>query len=278
MKLANAAKLFDRLTCADAYSPLDTFNAQFDLFDDTKRDGLTAQRRILSTAPGVVLPARKTLGIDGEHWIVGELNKDFYKHSAIRYKYIMHQAEGLATVKTPEQTLAAAAGFSAYAGRTWVKTSKEIEISSEMTNVYDLVFADSEAIAEDQFILLSGRWFLVRGVYQSPGGFLMALSDELEEPALTTANVNARVYQPVADTYTDAIAVVPAIRIRWQSHFRYLQRAATKFKAGDIVLLVRKTDIVAPEAGHEVSVAGQNYLIAAVIDDGSVWALHLNNA
>lgn len=277
MRLAAAARHFDRLVCADAYDPLTTFKGQFGLFDDSMRDGLTVERRVLSTAPEVTLPARRAVTADGATWLLGDRQADYFKTRAIRYKYVAHVAEELVQAKTIEEALSGAAGYAAWSSRVWLKTSKEIEISSDMTNVFDLYFAKGEPLAEGTLILMSNRWHLVRSLYPSASGFLVALSDELPEPVLTTASFEQRVYQRATDSYSTTPTTVPALRIRWQSYFRYPSRGSDKFTAGDTVLAVLKSAVTV-KAGDAVTVGGTNFTVNAVFDEGAVWTAHLRHA
>jgi hypothetical protein len=48
MRLSTAARFFDRTLFKDAFVPTTTFRGQFDLYDDSKRDGVTVARRVLS--------------------------------------------------------------------------------------------------------------------------------------------------------------------------------------------------------------------------------------
>lgn len=276
MKLKNVAKLFDRLTLADAYNPATTLMGQFDLFDDSKRDGMTIERRILSVAPEVSMPARRTLIADGITWLVGDSQRDYYKSEPIRSKHVLHQATELASVKTFAEAIQSAAGYQAWAARLWVKSSKEIDISSDLTNVYDIYFARGEPILEASLIRMDSRWHLVRTIYPSSAGFLVALTDELPEPVVTSVTLKSRTYNPTADTYTETSKTVTVIRIRWQSFFRYPVRAADKYKAGDVVLIIRKAD-GSTKAGDKLTVAGETMLVVSVDEDGTNWVVHLRN-
>lgn len=276
MKLKNVAKLFDRLTFADAYNLGTTFKGQMDVFDDSKRDGLTIERRIMSVAPAVVIPARRTVIADGITWLIGDSQRDYYKSEAIRHKYVVHQASELASVKTFEQAIANAAGTQAWAARTWIKSAKEIDISSDLTNVYDIYFARGETIPEKTLVYLGGRWHLVRTTYTSAAGLLVALVDELPEPVVTSATLKDRVYVRSSDSYTETTVTVTAVRIHWQSFFEYPVRGAEKYKPGDVVLIIRKADGT-PNANDKITVAGESFNVVSVTDEGSVWSAHLRN-
>lgn len=277
MKLLTVARRFDGLTCADAYNPATTFKGQFNLYDDSTRDGMTVERRVLSVAPTVSMPARKTLLADGLTWLVGDHHRDYFKNSAIRHRYVAHQATELVASKTFDEAITASAGYSAWASRIWVKGAKEIESSSDIASVYDIYFAPGEPIVEGTLVFMVSRWHLVRAIYPSTAGLLVALCDELPEPVRVTATFDKKVYAPLTDTFTTTPTAVTGIRVRWQSHFRYPISGLFKFQPGDLVLMVRKADIASPVIGDKVTISGDSYIIAAALDEGLCWNLHLTN-
>lgn len=274
MKLKQAANYFDRLVFADAYTPATTFLGQLDVFDDSRRDGMTIERRILSVAPTVTIPARRTVTSDGLTWLIGDSQRDYYKTEAIRHKYVMHIAEELVAIKTPDQAIQMSTGSTAWASRVWVKPAKEIEISSDVSDVFNIYFARNETPSEGSLIYMASRWHLIRSVYPTTAGLLVALTDELPEPVRTSMTLTSRTYVPATDTYTTTPVTVTGLRIRWQSHFRYLSRASEKFKPGDIVAVIRKLSGT-PVAGSRVTIGSDTYNVVAVLDEGLCWVAHL---
>ena len=275
MKLSVAARSFDKLTCADAYNLTTTFLGQWDIFDDSKRDGLTIERRILATSPDITMPARKTLAVDGGQWLVGSSHMDYFRSAAIRIKHVLQQTEGLASIKTFAEAIAVSTGLQAYAGRSWVKESREEAISSDMLAVYQVFFAEGEAVTAGNLIFLKDRWHLIRAMYTSMGGFLVALSDELPEPVQVSVTFKRRVYVPLTDAYTETTSTVNALRIHWQSHYSYSQEAVDPYAAGDVVLMVRKADVPVVKASDKVTLSGSSYTVASVRDESTCWGLRI---
>lgn len=278
MKLANAAKTFHKLSCTDAYNSVSgvTFLAHVTAADDTLRDSVTVARRVISVAPGTALPARNTVAFDNSIWMVGVPTVDYYNGVPIRSKHVAHQADQLATIKTFAEILAAAAGTPTYCSRIWVKREKEIDISSDVVNEFNLYFAPGEPIAIGSLVFLNTRWHLLRTTYPGETGFVIAIADELPEPLQVTATFAKRVYVPLTDSYTTTPTAIAALRLRWQSHFRYPMTGVEKFKPGDAVLVVLKSAIT-PAAGDAVTINGDTFVIEAVIDEAPCWALHLCN-
>lgn len=276
MRLIAAARAFDKEVIADAYNPGTTFKAQFDLFDDSRRDGMTIERRIISVSPTVSMPARRTVSYDGLTWLIGDSQRDYYRGAAIRHKYVAHQATELVTPRTFSQALAGAGGTPAWAARVWVKGSKEIDISSDITDVFDIYFSPSETVSENMLVTMGGRTHLVRSTYPSSAGLLVALADELPDPVVTTAVLTNRTYLPTSDTYSVDPVTVACIRLRWQSHFRYPVRGTERFKPGDVAMIVLKS-AATPKAGDPVVVSGETYTVQRVLDEVDCWSLHLSH-
>jgi hypothetical protein len=276
MKLAAAARRFDGQVFADAYNPSTTLQGQFGLFDDSTRDGMTIERRIISMRPENTIPTRRTLTHDGITWLIGDSQRDYFKGRAIRHKYVAHQATELATIRTLAQALAGTGGTPAWAARVWVKGSKEVEISSDVVDAFNIYFAPNETITEAMLVQIAGRWHILRAVYPSSAGLLVALADELPDPVVTTAAFTLKTYNPLTDTSTATTPTVAALRIRWQSHFSYPVQGAEGYKPGDTVLVVLKS-AVTPKVGDAVTVAGTDYRIDAKLDEGTCWSLHLRH-
>jgi hypothetical protein len=131
MNLHRIANRFDKVVCSDAYNPATTFLAQLDLYDDSKRDGVTVDRRVLSCSPDVTIPARKTILAEGKYWIVGQVNIDSFRGRPIRHRYIMHECEFLGAVHALGGMLDLVPGTPTYVAAVWVKDIKEADTSSK---------------------------------------------------------------------------------------------------------------------------------------------------
>lgn len=273
MRLAAAAKHFDQQVLTDAYGSA-TIRGQFDLFDDSKRDGVVSRRRILSVAPGTTLPARNVLGINGATWLVGSANTDYFKASAIRDKYVLHEADGLATVQSFAQFLAGAGGTTAYAALEWTKAAKEVDESSDLSDVMTAVLARTETLPAVGVLTLGSGNYLLREPHQSAAGFLMVLVDEIKAPAKETGTFTGMTYEPVTDVWAGTGVSVAFVRLRWQSHFRYLSASTLRYEAGDDVLICLKS-AATPKANDKVVLADGTWQVLTVqAEDTLCWRVH----
>lgn len=279
MLLHAAARFFDKLECVDAYNPNNTFKGQLDLFDDSKRDGLTVERRILSVSPDVVIPPARVLIIAGTFWIVGDLSVDSFRGSDIRHKYVVQQATGGLYgyyEDSIKQTLAPV-----HVAAVWVKDLKEIETSSRLYGVFNLYFASTENIEVGQIVAAQNSLYRVRSVYLSAAGFKVATATEVPRanPSVVAYTPKSSVaYDPVLDTYTPIglPAVAQGLWERFQNSYFYESAAAPKYIEGDLLLTVSKTQVVTAEAGDSLTLLDRSWVVVSVHDNGTgCWELQV---
>lgn len=271
MKLANAAKFFDRLVCQDAYGT-SMFNGQMNLYDDATRDGLGSVRRILSTAPDVTIPTRHVISADGDQWLVGDDHPDFFGNGVIRRKYIVHRADALAAVRSFGEFLSGAAGHAAYAARVWIKSAKQVEVSSDLFNVYDLLFSADEQVGNGSIVTIGNDHYLAFTSYSTEGGFKSVRAMELTD-LLHNGNVINRVYSPVADSYATTSRSAKVLKIRWQDHFDYFAQYAPHYVAGDVQLITTQAEGDV-SVGDLIALSGQDFRAVDVLADNGVWSIH----
>jgi hypothetical protein len=279
MRLSTAAGFFDRTLCADAFDATKTFYAQLDIFDDSKRDGATVVRRVLSVKPSVTLPARRVLTIDGVQWMVGQNQDDHFNGEAVRRKYVVQRADGAATIQTVSQALAASGGTATYGAKLWIKDLKEVEISSKLAPFFNVYLPSPEAPNVGELITLVGRLNMVRGLYRSAAGFLVAEASELDAAAIASATYSTQSsYSPATDSYTPSNTAVNVLQIRFQDDYSYTSEAEPKFVEGDIKAYVRKTQVTTAKAGDTVTIGGVLWRVHSVSDETLCWGLHLRRA
>jgi len=276
MKLSRVATTFDDVQCLDGYTGASLFRGQTDLYDDSRRDGYSVVRRILSTAPSVVMPTRRVVDIDGDKWLVGQNAKDFFKGSAIRVKYITHKATGMAESHSMASILSAAQVpiSSFYAAEAWLKGSREIDESSDVTDSSMMYFANSETAIVRGLLKLGGVLYLVRNTHITSSGYMAADVDVLDTPNLETVSFTAKTYNPITATYTTTTTSAKVLRLRWQSKFNYLSMSSLSYQPGDDVVLVLKS-AVTPKNGDVIPLLDGNRSVLSVVSDGDCWHLHV---
>lgn len=270
MRLCDAANAFNDMVCSDGYSGVRLFLGQLGLFDDTKRDSEVAGRRIISLAPSVVPPVRRVIAAAGTRFILGHGNSDDYRGITIRIGYVAQEATYLAQVRTLEQVCRNQSGFTAYAGRAWVKDLAYSEQDSNKVPEYHFHFALSEPVVPDLLVLFENRLNLVRAVNYGVGGTLVATCDQMDEPVVETASVLVGTYDPITDTTTGSPVSVRVVRMRWQSLFAYKTSIAPKFGPGDIQIAVAKSDVTM-KAGATLTLSDGAWKIESALSEDNVW-------
>jgi len=279
MDLAAAASYFDKMLCVDAFVPATEFYGPLDVFDDSRRDGATVLRRLLSVADGTVIPARRVLTIAGEQWIVGTHEVDTFRGAVIRDKHILHRAHGAATIRTLQQVLTTG-GVATYGSKLWVKDSKEVENSSSLTGFFNIYLPSTETAGLGYVIELLGRQHVVRNTFISAAGFLVAESNELEATALQNATFTPRAFSPATDTLTSGTPVaLKALRLRFHDDYEYASASAPKMAPGDIRAFIGKALTAAPPKSNDLlALTDGTWLIISVTDEGTAWGLHLRKS
>lgn len=278
MKLSAASNYFNKTVCRDAYGGRAEVLAQLEPYDDSRRDGYSVERRILSTAPDAQLPPRRVLSIDGEAWIVGQGARDFFKNEVLRIKYLLHRAEGaigrcfdfptlLADIPAPIGEM--------YAAISWVKGLRE-EDSADVTDQMMIYCAESEGslLASSTVMSFGQNLFLIRNTHQISSGFLVCEADSLDAPNVETASFGSRVYDPVSATYTVTAASIKVLRIRWRSRFVYLSQASAKFDSGDDIVIMRSVD-GSPKTGDTLTLSDGDRVVVSAQTMGAYMQLHV---
>jgi hypothetical protein len=236
MTLAEAAAYFDRTPVLNPDNDSLLFYGQTDPFDDSKRDAGAAYRRILSVAPGTSVPG--AVKILGQVWLVGNKETDGLE-VAFRDKYVLQQAGVKANISRLAGFLAGTVASSAWSSIEWLKDARELEVSSDVATLNTIIFPDGTDLREHDIVWYSGRALMVQSPRHQPSDYVMATAFELEQAAPAAATITTRTYDPAAGSYTTSgTASVQALRVRWQSLYRYGSQADARYKSGDDTLVL----------------------------------------
>lgn len=270
MRLRDVANVFNNMLCTDAYTGDELFYGQLALYDDNKRDSETAGRRVISLSSDVALPARRVVAAAGTRFILGHANPDDYRGSTIRVGYVAQEAPYLSQVRTLAQACLGSAGFTAYAGRAWVKDLAYSEQSSKKTPEHHIHFAATENITANMLVSFQGRLNVVRSLNYGSGGTIVTACEELAEPVIEPAVVRNGVYDPVQDTIVGSTIVTTVVRMRWQALFAYKSGLAPKFEPGDIQVAVARS-AANVDAGTMLTLSDGVWRVESALVEGSVW-------
>ena len=279
MKLANAAKYFDRVSMADAYTGTAMpYKVQFSTFDETDPDGSVARRRTMSMAPGLTLPARRVASLLGEIWLLGEPSADAVFDKVIRQTVPMRRVTNLAQALTPGQVVAASTGLAIYGRLEQMKNTVDTATSSDYFPFFTLTLAGADFKnlnsdwAQDSFWaqnfwsgqqtttrglgffrIEDGTLFRCRTSYPAEDGMTVVEADLIDRYGLTQAQVTTGVYDPVTDTFAGTTSTFQTLVM--PTHQLYRRKAeAEKFKPEDLTVLVRFADYPAPKVGTPLQI------------------------
>ncbi len=279
MNLSTAARFFDKTVCTDAYNPTTTFLGQLDLYDDSKRDGTTVERRILSTGPDIVIPTRRTLTIEGVTWIVGQKNIDSFQGKTIRNKYVIHQTSTLGMARTPKQLLSSG-GLPLYASAVWLKDIKDVEASSKIYSFMNTYFAVGENVVVGDILTLGTDNYRLRNVYTSAAGVQIGEASTMPKDAIQSINYtskNGQAYNAASDSYGAGVSTVfNTLWERFQDAYSYESAASPKYTPGDIVMVVAKSDVATPRVGDTLLAQGVTWTLVSFQDDNrNCWEMQV---
>lgn len=270
MKLSLAAKTFDRTAFTDAYSGQAVFRGQLMPWDEAKRDAVMSERRTLSVAESVTIPARRAVVGAGRRYLLGHGTPDQFRGRTVRVGYVVQEAILDAQVQTLAEACLGSAGFRAYCNRGWVKNLAFVDQSSALPEQVHVTFAAGEPVVAGHLVTVGPHRFLVRQVIEeSPAGFRICLSDEQPNPVMEVATVFGGAYDPVTETSTGSQQVT-LLRLRWQSLFVYGTKSAPEFGPTDVQLVVAQSALTA-KPGMRVTLTTGTYQLASVQAFEGVW-------
>ena len=273
MKLKSVSKFFDKTKAVDAYNTRYSFKCQVEPLDMYRTEGTRIKIRNMSTAPGVVIPARRVIKIDDQAYIVSDSSLDHWSGEAIRSRYVLQGADHVVEIRTIAQVLEDVPGIQAYASIDFSKYGTDERDSSEYHPQYHIYFG-KESVEEDSVVQVTdNRSYLVKNSYLTPAGIVDALANELDNPVVQATVSTGRNYNPVTDSYTATTATVRAIRVRWQEYFQYLTQGSTKYERGDAQLFVMPT--VQAKAGDTVSIGSEDFKVLSHLDRVGYRSLHI---
>ena len=274
MKLANAAKFFDKTVAEDAYDATATFMCQVDPQVYFKIDGVAVKKRTMACSPSVVVPSRQVVNIENQAYLVGSGTPDMWKGTVIRNNYVLQGADDLATLNTIAAELAGTAGTQAFAALVFSKYLPEGADSSKYPPQYQIFMSGTESAPADSLVNIGTRWFLVKDSYIGLSGLLLALVNEIKGTVFETITANSEAYDPVTDAYTPTPATIKVLRVRWQEHFTYLSKAQIEYFRGDEQVFILKADMT-PNPGDTLVLSDGTWRVLDAQDDGLIWSCHV---
>ena len=274
----DVAQHFDDIAVLDGYALSHLYYGQFSTFLEASPDGSTSQRRTLSLAPGLTLPARKVVSLLGEPWLVGYGNVDGFYGSVIRQSFWMKKATDSLEILTPGQAALGSAGTAAYAHKEYLKDTVNNLTDSEYDPFWDIFLATSEAVVKGTFLKAGASLYRVRSTHIGKEGMIDAASDELDSGYGVTAEfTELGTYNPATDSYSAGTVTTTGILMDRYKLYELRTEADDKTQSGDMTLVVAAS-AVTPKVGRKVTIATQPWIVVASLPEQDAWAVHLRRA
>lgn len=278
MKLNKVASYFDTVVAADQYHLPTRIKGQLDLFDESKRDGVTVLRRTFSCASGTRIPTRRTLTFADKVWLVGNSHPDMFCNDVIRDRFVIQEARFCTRLQTAAEVLTDK-GYALWCDRTWVADVKEYIHTDELQSRYVLAFSRCEPVVQDRFVCVDGLYYLLRNTYESAAGFLLAEANELEPDAIQDVQfLGQGAYDPITETHTAGapLPLIKAIVTTAFDDYAHKFEYSAKAENGDIRLRVLRSALPLPQVGQKVTVRDELWnVLTFQRRDLSTWTLHL---
>lgn len=280
MQLSKIAAYFDRNPVLDAKTGFTLCKGQLDLFDDSRRDGVGVDRRVLSTAPSALMvPTHRAIRLLDTVYVVGDRKSDLFDGAVIRDKYILHQAsETLRAAPIHEHLVKPVTDIALhYAGVTWVKDLKLETWSSDPRDMFAFYVAANSPLDVDCLLRNSEHCFRVRASFLTAGGFKLLEANRLQEGALATATYfpSSSSFDPVQGKRVDVSGTqVNALLMHFHDDYEYLNPAVERYEPGDTTLRVSQSAVDAKVGDHYLHSNKRYRVVTAYkLPDGS-WSLH----
>lgn len=277
MRLHSVAKFFDTLVARDAYSPGTTLRVQFEPMSFAKTDGVMVRKRAVSLAPGVNIPPRGAIEIDGQVYLAGHSAPDYWNGTEIRKLVVIQGADKSVVVKSIAELLLGSVTTSAYADIVFNKIVTDQRESSEATEEYSVFLAGTEGAYRDSVVVHDTDLYLVKYSVISSSGLRIASANKMDDGALETGTRSTRTYNPVTGTFSSTPVALQVLRVRWEDKFKYLSEGQEDYVRGDQTLFVLQADFPATPGDH-VQLSDGTWKVISVQGSGTVNVLHVRRA
>lgn len=234
MKFRDAIQRFNQTPFHDAYSGEELGYAQLDVFNDSMREGPTAQRRVLEVSVDQQPPTRRAVTFHDTTWLTGLEQLDAFRGEVVRKKWVLQKAELKPTYYSLRELLEEGNGVDFYAAKIWEKTNAQVEISSAKFNQLVIYSGITEDIQRDYIVKEGNTYYTVMSVYEGATGHLASVVEQLDPDPLETVEMGQKVWDPITETYTGSGEEVTILKLRWQSDFEYHSLNTPTFERGDL--------------------------------------------
>lgn len=277
MEFLDAARFFNTVPVTDGYTGAALYLARSQAH--TQQDGADAvsKRRTMITEPGTSVPARACVGLEGDTWLVGSTNPDYFAGAEVRRSYDLKKVTDLATLLTPAGACLAGSGPTLYVRREWYHDQVDTLTTSDYDTMWNVFHVGTEGVTKLAFLRRpDGTLMRVRNVYLAQELLNVAECDELEDGPLT-ATFQTGTKSLVTEQYTNVPVAVQVLKLPVPVGFQYQTQTDSDYRAGDLILLAPQSSVTA-KAGQTCTLAGVAYRVQTVAAELDAWLLRMRLA
>jgi hypothetical protein len=280
MDLFDAASFFDDVVVTEV-GTTNSWEGQLDVYDDSKRDGLSPVRRIFSTTPEVPDLVGKIIQTGNKFYIVGIDNEDQFMGEVIRRKYVLQQAQ-LHIVGTLLQCLRGEM-ITTYLGRVWTKDKDDEKENSDLQSQYQFLESRNSSLNIDVIFdsvnhvnpLAPINAYLTIGRHTNTTELVSNYVESVGTNSIHTVSVYRRTYNLVTDKNTDTLLGVKfSFVVRYKLRYHHLSAAFKEWEEGDLIYFLEYDEVPTIDVNDIIVDSGTTYRIVGKRLEGGVWALH----
>lgn len=274
-ELHDVANAFDDISVTEAYTGAYLFKAQFSTFNGASPDGSVSQRRVISVAPGITMPARGVITALEETCLVGFGTVDGIFDRAIRQSFWTKRVTDILKKVTPGEAALGSTGVTVLGHKTYLKDTVNTGTNADYDPFWEIYFSPSENVVKGDFFKVGTTYYRVRSSHLDISGFTNAASDELDSGARVSITfTETGAYNPVTDTFNAASTAIYGMFFDRYKLYERLTAADRANMAGDMTAVVAKSSIT-PVVGRTCTVESRTWTILNITAISDAWEIHL---
>lgn len=232
ISLKEAAAVFNKAVFTDINSE-NEFVAQLLPFNDSTRSGPTSRRRIMETAPEIVVPDVVIQVATSEVFLTALPSNDYFKRELVRRKRPIIPADENYSVKSIEDILTAAAGVTEWGALNYTRR-EVLEDSSDYLGGYSIVLPSHVTIIAGQYLIHGSNYYrAMADSHVDELGFTVVELVELPD-AVQTLDITVKgVYDPITETSPEVVTQALCVVEERTKSYENTRMDAIKIQDGD---------------------------------------------
>jgi hypothetical protein len=230
------------------------------------------RQRLLETAPEQTIQLSRIIVSEGQYFIVGTRNADYWRGAEIRAKYPLMPCDIVTLTKgSVLQVLTAAVPSTIIYGYVHHLDDSSLRVEkSELIPIFSVYTSAALSINKKDIFIQSGKYYRCRGpAFVSRSGFQVVEVMYVEDPVQSLLFTSQSGYDPAADTIVASSSATVTAFVE-DAYFAYdhTSERAPLVKPGDKAITVKP--LVTPKTGDTIGA----YTVLAVEPEGTCSVCH----